>query len=43
MILGDKSLISKVVLSLMCIQYVKVRLLYTNREILATLKNCPAN
>jgi hypothetical protein len=28
---------------LMCIQHVKVWLLYTNREILVTLKNCPAN
>jgi hypothetical protein len=27
----------------MCIQHVKVRLLYTNREIFAALKNCPAN
>jgi hypothetical protein len=27
----------------MCIQHVMVRLLYTNREILAALKNCPAN
>jgi hypothetical protein len=27
----------------MCIQHVKVKLLYTNREILAAPKNCPAN